>query len=201
MNKPELILATGNPGKVKEIRALCEDIPVTILSLKDLWREVPDIPETGSTFEENARLKAQWVFSRRGTWTLADDSGLEVEALDGEPGIYSSRYAGEECDDAKNLHKLLSHLEGVAVEKRRARFRCVMCLVGPDNFDKTVSGICKGTIACEPQGTNGFGYDPVFIPEGYETTFARMKQSIKNSISHRGRALSAVKEELYELFR
>ena len=201
MNKPELIVATGNAGKIDEIRAICKDIPVSILSLKDIWADIPDIPETGSTFEENASIKAEWVFSRKKTWTLADDSGLEVDALNGEPGVFSSRYAGKHADDEKNLIKLLKGIEGVPLEQRTARFRCVMCLKGPENRDRIVSGVCEGIITLEPQGNNGFGYDPVFIPQGFGKTFAEMKQSVKNSISHRGLALLALKERLHELFR
>lgn len=201
MKKPELIVATGNEGKVNEIRALCKDIPMTIVSLKDIWKRIPDIPETGLTFEQNARIKAEWVFSRKGTWTLADDSGLEVEALNGEPGVYSSRYAGEPSDDEKNIRKLLSKMNNFSTEQRGAQFRCVMCLKGPGNTDKTVSGVCKGTITFETRGTKGFGYDPVFIPLGFTTTFAEMEQSVKNSISHRGQALRVLKEGLYDLFR
>jgi XTP/dITP diphosphohydrolase len=201
MDKQELIVATGNTGKINEIRAICKDIPVSIVSLKDIWADVPVIPETGSTFEENASIKAGWVFSRKKTWTLADDSGLEVDALNGEPGVFSSRYAGEHANDEKNIHTLLKKIEGVPSEQRNARFRCVMCLMGPENTERIVSGVCEGTITFEPRGNNGFGYDPVFIPRGYDRTFAEMEQSVKNNISHRGQALLALKEGLYELFR
>jgi XTP/dITP diphosphohydrolase len=201
MNKPELIVATGNAGKINEIRAICKDIPVSIVSLKDIWADVPDIPETGSTFEENASIKAAWVFSRKKTWTLADDSGLEVDALNGEPGVFSSRYAGEHANDEKNVRTLLKKIEGIPSEQRNARFRCVMCLMGPGNTERIVSGVCEGTITFEPRGNNGFGYDPIFIPRGYDRTFAEMEQSVKNTISHRGKALLALKEGLYELFR
>lgn len=199
-NKLEIIVATANLGKLREIRAVCEDILVSFKSLKDIWPDPPDIPETGSTFEENAAMKAEWVFSRKRTWTLADDSGLEVDALSGEPGVYSSRYAGEDQDNEKNIQKLLENLDGVASAQRSARFRCAMVLLGPDIDRCTVGGVCEGAITFTPRGSGGFGYDPIFIPEGYARTFAEMDRAEKNSISHRGKALSALKEELYGIF-
>lgn len=200
MDKPVIIVATNNPGKIREIREIGKDIPVTFKSLKDIWQEPVSIPETGTTFEENAQMKAQWVFSRKGTWTLADDSGLEVDLLDGEPGVYSSRYAGDAQDDKENIRKLLKKLNGAPLQERTARFRCVMVLQGPDYTERIVSGTCRGLIAFEPRGSNGFGYDPVFIPAGFSQTFAEIEPSVKNGISHRGKALHALKEELYELF-
>jgi XTP/dITP diphosphohydrolase len=196
----ELIVATGNNGKMDEIRSLCADIPVSIRSLKDLWQEVPDIPETGVTFRENALLKAAWVFSRKKIWTLADDSGLEVDALQGAPGVHSARYAGELRDDAQNIRKLMQSLAGVPKEKRGARFRCVMALVGSEEAPYIVEGVCEGSINDVPRGTAGFGYDPVFVPRGYTRTFAEINREEKNRISHRGKALTTMKEVLYERF-
>lgn len=200
MDKPQIIVATNNPGKIREIREICNNIPVSFKTISDVWPDPVDIPETGSTFEENAGMKAEWVFSQKKTWTLADDSGLEVDVLKGEPGVFSSRYAGESHDDKKNIEKLLKNLNGVPLEKRAARFRCVMVLKGPGFTDRIVSGTCEGSIAFKPRGNEGFGYDPVFIPEGYNKTFAEMEPSQKNGISHRSEALQFLKEELYELF-
>jgi XTP/dITP diphosphohydrolase len=200
MDKPQIIVATNNPGKIKEIREIGTTIPVSFISIKDVWQDPVDIPETGSTFEENARMKAEWVFSQKKTWTLADDSGLEVDFLKGEPGVFSSRYAGENCDDKKNIEKLLKNLNDVSLGKRTARFRCIMVLKGPDFTDRVFSGTCEGTISLTPCGSEGFGYDPVFIPLGDSKTFAEMEPAKKNGISHRGKALQSLKEELYELF-
>ncbi len=199
--KSELIFASGNLGKVGEITALCSDIPVTIKSLKDIWDPVPDIPETGVTFEENARLKAEWVYSRKQVFTIADDSGLEVDALGGAPGIYSSRYAGEQANDTKNIDKLLSNLVEVPQEKRTARFRCVICLLGPSGFERVVCGVCEGTILEKPVGDGGFGYDPLFVPLGFTESFAQLNPSVKNEISHRGKALLSLKEEIHACFK
>lgn len=203
MGNKEILVATGNLGKMREIRAICRDIPVTLKSLKDIWDIVPDIPETGSTLRENALIKADWVFSRKGGWVLADDSGLEVEALCGEPGVLSSRYAGSSCEDEKNIQKLLKNLEEVSESKRRACFKCVIALQISCVKEETivVEGVCQGTISFRPRGKQGFGYDPVFIPNGYSKTFAEFSQSEKNRISHRGKALQTIKAELDELFR
>ncbi len=194
------MVATNNAGKMVEIREIGKDIPVTFSSLVDIWPDKPDIQETGMTFEENALIKAEWVFTRKKTWVLADDSGLEVDALNGEPGIYSSRYAGEEQNNVKNIEKLLRNLDGIAPEDRRARFHCVMVLLGPDNYSRSVHGVCEGSITFELRGKEGFGYDPIFIPQQHEKTFAEMTKELKNSLSHRGKALLALKEELHELF-
>ena len=200
MDKPVIIIATNNLGKIREIREIGKNIPVLFKSLKDIWPEPVNIPETGTTFEENAQMKAAWVFTRKGTWTLADDSGLEVDLLNGEPGVYSSRYAGDAQNDQENIRKLLKKLNGASVQERTARFRCVMVLKGPDYTERIVSGTCRGSIALESRGSEGFGYDPIFIPDGFSNTFAEMEPSVKNGISHRGKALQALKEELHELF-
>ncbi|MFC1476424.1 XTP/dITP diphosphatase [Fibrobacterota bacterium] len=200
MDKPVIIIATNNLGKIREIREIGKNIPVLFKSLKDIWPEPVNIPETGTTFEENAQMKAAWVFTRKVTWTLADDSGLEVDLLNGEPGVYSSRYAGDAQNDQENIRKLLKKLNGASVQERTARFRCVMVLKGPDYTERIVSGTCRGSIALESRGSEGFGYDPIFIPDGFSNTFAEMEPSVKNGISHRGKALQALKEELYELF-
>ncbi len=200
MEKTVLIVATKNKGKMREIRDICTDIPVTLRSLEDIWPGINNLPETGSTFQENAAMKAAWVFSRKKTWTLADDSGLEVDALGGEPGVFSSRYAGEPADDTKNMSKLLQNLANVEFPLRTARFRCVLVMKGPGVKDIVVCGVCEGHIAFEPRGTAGFGYDPVFVPRGYEKTFAEIDPAVKNRMSHRALALQALKKELGEHF-
>ena len=200
MEKTELIVATKNRGKMREIRDICKDIPVTLRSLEEIWPGMDNLPETGLTFEENAAMKAAWVFSRKQTWTLADDSGLEVDALGGEPGVFSSRYAGEPADDGKNVRKLLQKLDGIEPALRSARFRCVLVLKGPGVKDIVVAGACEGHITFEPRGNGGFGYDPVFIPAGHEKTFAEIDPAEKNRMSHRARALHALKKELGERF-
>jgi len=186
-----IIIATGNTGKVREIQEIFAAFPIRFSSLKDHWRPTPSIPETGATFEENARIKAQWVYSRKGMWTLADDSGLEVDALGGEPGVFSARYAGEGAGDAANNRKLLDKLASVARNGRKARFRCVVALVGPGG-EYLAEGICEGRIGFELKGDGGFGYDPLFIPDGFDRTFAELDAARKHAISHRGRALQSL---------
>ncbi len=200
MNNNGLIVATGNLGKMKEISEICSDLPITLSSLKDIWQPVPDIPETADTFVGNAKLKAQWVLERKKCWVLADDSGLQIDALDGAPGIYSARYAGEPSDSKKNITKVLAELEGLPKEKRTARFRCVMVLMGPNEESYTVEGICEGNIDTEAYGGGGFGYDPIFIPTGYSVSFAGLSSDEKNKISHRGKALIGLKDVFYKTF-
>jgi XTP/dITP diphosphohydrolase len=191
-----LIAATGNAGKLREIRQILADLPFEITSLRDHWTPVPDIPETGSTFAENARRKAAWVFGRTGVWTLADDSGLEVDALDGEPGVLSARYSGEGASDEANVRKLLDRLAGVPPAERTAQFHCVMVLmIGPSECIVT-EGICRGRITEEPAGTAGFGYDPVFVPDGFRGTFAQLDSGVKNAVSHRAKALLRMRKEI-----
>lgn len=197
----EILVATGNRGKLREIRQICADLPLTFSSLAEYWNPVPDIPETGDTFLQNARLKAQWVVQRKGIWTLADDSGLEVDALDGKPGVRSARFAGENATDHQNCDLLLKKLEHVDPSHRTARFKCVMVLLGPGDREFIAVGTCKGRIGFSPQGDKGFGYDPLFIPEGEEKTFAQLSSEAKHEISHRGKALSVLAREMHELFR
>lgn len=195
MNK--LYIATKNKGKVKEIQYVLKDAGIEVLSLADAL-EIPDIPETGITFEENAFIKAKAVYDIIQAPVLADDSGLEVDHLNGAPGIYSARYAGEDASDEVNCVKLLSELNGV--ENRAAGFRCVLIMY--DGNEKMVfEGICRGSITYEPKGKNGFGYDPLFIPDGYEQTFAELDPAIKNNISHRGKALAKLKDSLNKTIR
>jgi XTP/dITP diphosphohydrolase len=194
----EILIATGNTGKVREIGQIFAAYPVRFTSLKDHWKEIPLIPETGATFLENARMKAQWVVSRKGVWTLADDSGLEVDALGGRPGVFSARYAGENAGALANNRKLLENLSGIPLGKRTARFRCAVVLMGPDG-EFSAEGTCEGAIGFVPEGDGGFGYDPLFIPDGFDRTFAEMDSESKHAISHRGRALNVLKKNMEQL--
>lgn len=186
-----LIFASNNKHKLEEIRNLLEGI-VEIKSLKEIGLE-GDIPETADTLEGNATQKAEWVYSRTGMDCFADDTGLEVEALNGEPGVYSARYAGENCSFADNVNKLLKALKGHS--NRNARFRTAICLI-ENGEKKYFEGIVNGTITTIEAGNEGFGYDPIFLPEGHNKTFAEMALDIKNKISHRGRATQKLVEYL-----
>jgi len=194
----KIIVATGNNGKLKEIREILSDVPLEIAGMDEYWDPVPSIAETGSTFRENAQIKADWVFGRCGIWTLADDSGLEVDALGGAPGVKSARYAGETAGSSENNKKLLAALQGVPANKRSARFRCVMVLKLTEKSCIITEGICEGSIASAPSGDGGFGYDPLFIPCGYTESFAELAQEQKNKISHRGKALYAMGDRLHD---
>ena len=189
----KIVLATRNQGKIEEIRALLkgEEIRggVEIHSLKD-YPHVPEIVEDGATFSENARKKALIVAQLTGQIAVADDSGLEVVALGGAPGVYSARFAGEGASDSANIKKLLELLRDIPSEKRGARFVCVMALATPGGEVSLVEGECRGMIAMEERGMSGFGYDPLFIVSGYGETFAELGSEVKNKISHRARALS-----------
>lgn len=191
----KLIFATGNEGKMREIREILSDLGVQILSLKEAGIRA-DIEENGSTFEENARIKACAVRDLTGQMVLADDSGLVVDYLNGEPGIYSARYMGENTSyDIKNRN-LIERLAGVPDKKRTARFVCVIAAALPDGRVLTASGAMEGRIGYEPAGTNGFGYDPIFYLPEYGCTSAELSPEQKNAISHRGKALRAMREEL-----
>lgn len=184
----KLLLATTNPGKRREIEQHLAPLGVEVITLDEAGIEPAE--ETGSTFEENAWLKA-WLAARRsGLWTLAEDSGLEVDALGGRPGVYSARFAGPGASDEENNRKLLEALEGVPEHQRRARFRAVMVLASPQGERWAAEGVCEGSIALAPRGTGGFGYDPLFVFEG--RTFAEMSPSEKDAVSHRGKALRAM---------
>ena len=184
----KLLIATGNRHKFHEISAILNSPHLAFISLKDL-ASPPGVVEDGETFELNAIKKAVTLARFSGSWTLADDSGLEVDALGGAPGVYSARYAGEPSNDAANNQKLLANLEGVM--NRRARFRCAIALSDPVGVARTVSGACEGALLTAVRGHGGFGYDPLFIPDGYELTFAELAPGVKNTISHRARALAA----------
>ena len=186
----KLLVATHNPGKVREYREILADLPleVTYLDAEGITFEVE---ESGSTFAANAILKAAAYARLTGLWTWADDSGLVVDALDGAPGVYSSRYAGAGATDADRYRKLLDALSGVPWDKRTARFRCTVALATPGEDVRTADGACEGIIAFGPAGSNGFGYDPVFYFPEQAATMAQLDPEVKNRISHRGRAALA----------
>jgi XTP/dITP diphosphohydrolase len=192
MSKFRLLIATGNPGKVNELRPLLVGVPLTLLSLNQISL-LADIEETGSTFEENAVLKAAGYARRSGIWALADDSGLEVEGLGGRPGVHSARYGGSETGFDEKIKLLLAEIAETGDAERRARFVCSAALADPEGMVRfAAEGICAGTIAAEPRGTGGFGYDPVFVPDGFDRTFGELPAAIKQQISHRGRAIAKI---------
>ncbi|MHB0997746.1 MAG: XTP/dITP diphosphatase [Armatimonadota bacterium] len=194
----ELILASKNKGKIDELKMLLSDLPIKVESLCD-YPDILDIEETGSTFAENAEIKAKAVSSATGKIALADDSGLEVDALDGQPGIYSSRFAGPGATDEDRNRRILELMAGVPDEKRTARFKAAVSIAMPDGDIRTVEGTCEGVIAHEPKGDNGFGYDPIFYLPELGKTSAQLTKEEKNSISHRGKAMTAAKKVLREL--
>ncbi|HEX3251249.1 MAG TPA: RdgB/HAM1 family non-canonical purine NTP pyrophosphatase [Pyrinomonadaceae bacterium] len=194
-----LLLGTRNPGKVKEITTILAGSGWSFSSLQD-FAEVGPAAEDGVTYAENAIAKAQFYAAATGLWALADDSGLEVAALGGAPGVFSARYAGENASDADRRQLLLSELAKVNTLDRRAQFVAAVAIAKPDGAVLNVTeGICEGTIAFEPRGAGGFGYDPLFIPDGYNQTFAELTDDIKNRISHRGRALMRTRDSLDHL--
>ena len=190
-----LLVATTNPGKIREIGELLADLPFLVLSLADLPESYPAPDETGETYEENALLKADYYHRRTRMLTLADDSGISVDALNGGPGVYSARYAGEGASSAMMVAKLLSELEGVPASERSAHFTCAVAIVG-DGVREVFEGRCDGMIATAPQGAGGFGYDPVFIDPQSGRTFAEVSSEEKATRSHRGLALRRVREFL-----
>ena len=191
----ELVLASGNPGKLAEIKAICAPWGIEVVTAASLGF-TDEVPETGETFEDNARLKAAAVCRALGRPVLADDSGLVVEALDGAPGVHSARYAGEHGDDAANCAKLLTAMLGVPPAQRAAAFVCVMLCRRPDGAELVATGRLEGRIAPAPAGHNGFGYDPVFFLPERGLTVAQIPAAEKNAISHRGRALAQLAREL-----
>lgn len=187
----KLVIATANQGKLKEIKLLINSSfknSIEVLSLSD-YPDLPDIIEDGKTFKENAAKKAKFVAAATGCIALADDSGLEVDYLKGAPGVHSARFAGKAQNDQANIEKLLRLMEGVTMERRTARFRCVIAIATPKQQLFTAEGTCTGFISLMPRGKKGFGYDPVFYVPRYNKTFAELDLEIKNKISHRARAL------------
>jgi len=197
----KLLVATTNPGKFAEVKDFLRQLPLEVLSLSDLatW---PKIIEDGATFEENALKKARALAEYSGYLTLADDSGLEVDALNGAPGIYSARYCGEEGNDKKNNEKLMHELREIPEEKRTGRFVCALALCAPKSHSMkewTVRDSCEGRISFELKGENGFGYDPLFFYPSLGKTFGEIDRAIKATVSHRGKALKKLAEMLPSL--
>ncbi len=195
MQLPKLLLATNNKGKLEELRVLLDGVPFDLVSPRDIGLAL-DVVETGKTYATNARLKARAFAQASGLTTLADDSGLEVEALGGAPGVLSSRYAGPGASDSQRVAYLLSRLKDVPWEKRVARFRCVIAVAFPTVAIRQCFGSCRGVIALEPRGSNGFGYDPVFYFPKLDKTMAELTPDVKNCISHRARAASRARKIL-----
>ncbi|MBN1841693.1 MAG: XTP/dITP diphosphatase [Deltaproteobacteria bacterium] len=191
-SKQWLVLATRNPGKTREMSELLKDFPVEIKNLDD-FGPIPDVEEDGDTFDDNAFKKASFTAKVLGLPALADDSGLEVEALQGAPGVRSARYAGPYATDQENNDKLLKEMKGEA--NRRAAFMCVISIAVPSGVALTYEARCEGLIAEAPAGDNGFGYDPVFFYPPMNRTFAQLSAQEKNQVSHRGKALAEMKEE------
>lgn len=191
-----LLLGTRNPGKIHEIKLILGDLGLEFCSLQQ-FPEVEVAEENAATYAKNAIAKAQFYARAAGMLALADDSGLEVEALDGAPGILSARYAGEESTDADRRNLILSELSNTRTDNRRARFVCAIAIAAPDGeVLKLTEGVCDGAITFEPRGTSGFGYDPLFVPDGYDQTFAELSDDVKNQISHRARALMNLRASL-----
>lgn len=194
-SKKTLLIATRNKGKAKEFEYLFSQNGFQVKTLLD-YPEIPDVEETGNTFDENAILKAETIAEHFGTFVLADDSGLMVDALHGQPGIYSARYAGEEKNDAKNNAKLLNELYDISDAKRTAKFHCSLALAKPGKKTLIVTGQVKGRIAGVPQGDNGFGYDPLFFLPELDRTMAQLSKEDKNQISHRAKAINELEKAL-----
>lgn len=184
----EIIIATKNKGKAKDFEELLEPMGYKVLTLHDVAPYM-DVEETGETFEENAILKAEAIAQELQATVIADDSGLEIDALDGEPGVYSARYSGEEKNDDSNIDKVLQKLVQIPDDEKTARFRCVLALASPGKETIIFEGTCEGLITDERKGDNGFGYDPIFYVPALEKTMAEMKPSEKAAVSHRGNAI------------
>ena len=197
--KQRIIFATGNEGKMKEVRMILEDLGLPVLSLKDAGITA-DVEENGTTFEENAQIKAKAIMEMTGALVLADDSGLEVDALDKEPGIYSARYMGHDTSYHIKNQNIIDRLEGKVGEERSARFVCAIAAAFPDGRVLITRGTMEGQIGYEEKGENGFGYDPIFYLPEYQCYSAELSLEEKNKLSHRGKALRLMKERLHESF-
>ena len=195
----KLILSSGNPHKVDELKKILANLEIQVLTKDEVGQGDLDVIEDGDTLEANALKKARALAEKVEGIVLADDTGLFVDALNGEPGVYSARYAGEECSYQANNTKLLGALAGVAPEKRTARFKTVIALIDEKGAEYIIEGVCEGRILDEKKGSAGFGYDPLFLPEGYEQTFAELGEDIKNKISHRARAIYLMRDKLAEI--
>jgi XTP/dITP diphosphohydrolase len=200
MSDYQLIIASGNPHKVEEFEQLLQGINFAVTSAKTCGG-MPDVEENGDTFAANSQIKAEALRPLAPTeaWVMADDSGLEVDALNGAPGVFSARYAGEGATDEANVAKLLEALVDVPVEERTARFRCVLCVIDESGHISHYDGTCEGTIAKRPKGDNGFGYDPIFIPAGHNQTFSQLGDRVKAQLSHRAKACHWLKLTLADL--
>ena len=195
MNMDKIIFATGNKDKVKEIQMILADLGLEVITMKDAGIKI-DIEEDGSTYEENAMIKARAVAAYTDAIVMADDSGLEIDYLNKEPGVYSARYLGEDTSYRIKNANLISRLDGVPDEKRTARFVCAIGAVLPDGTELTTRGTIEGIIGYEEKGANGFGYDPIFCVPEFGKTTAELSEEEKNQVSHRGNALRLMKEEL-----
>lgn len=195
MKIDKIVFATGNKGKIKEIRMILADLGAEVVTMKDVGIEL-DIEENGCTYEENALIKARAVAEHTNYIVMADDSGLEIDYLNNEPGIYSARYLGEDTSYRIKNANLIERLSGVEDEKRTARFVCAIAAVLPDGTELTTRGIIEGRIGYEEKGSNGFGYDPIFYVPEFGKTTAELTEEEKNQVSHRGNALKFMKEEL-----
>ena len=199
MSRQVLVIATRNSGKLLELSELLRDLPFTLRDLNS-FPLIGPVEETGATFAENASIKARAYAQQTRLMTLADDSGLEVRALDGEPGVRSARYAGDGASDAQRTNRLLAELAKLSSTDRTARFVSAVAIANTEALTLHVAiGTCEGRIASAPRGLNGFGYDPVFIPNGYDQTFGELSSEVKNQVSHRGRALKGARNFLRSL--
>lgn len=194
----DIVLATRNKKKIEEMKRIIANLSISIRTLDD-FPGCPEVEEEGITFEENAVKKALTVAQYTGKPSIADDSGLEVYALNGAPGTLSARYAGGDANDRRNIEKLLFEMRSIADEKRGARFVCCIALAFPDGKVKTFTGYVEGRIGREPRGTHGFGYDPLFYPQGHGRTFAEITDNEKDALSHRGKALNELQKYLREV--
>lgn len=199
MKDRKLVLSTDNKHKIKEMKEILRDLNIEVLSKADIGLNNFDVVEDGTTLEENSIKKAKALKGKTSFMVMADDSGLFVESLNGEPGVYSARYAGEDNNDDRNNEKLLQMMKDFPMDKRKASFFSVIALITEDGEVLTVKGECKGSIGFELKGNNDFGYDPLFTPDGYENTFAELSGEVKNKISHRAKALEGIKETLKNL--
>ena len=191
---PRIAVASRNPHKLREIARICAGWPVEWVTVRDDPQRFPEVEETGDTYLENATLKARAVAAALDLPALADDSGIEVDALGGAPGPRSARYAGEDATDEQNLHQLIRSLKGVPAGGRTARYRCVAVLASPDGGQLDAEAECEGALIGAPRGVAGFGYDPIFVPAGWDQTMAELTDEQKDRISHRGRAFRALAE-------
>jgi XTP/dITP diphosphohydrolase len=201
METRKLVISTGNKNKVKEIAYMLRNMNIEVISKNDIGLGDLEVIEDGNTLEDNSILKAKALAEKVDYkyMVMADDSGLFVDKLNGEPGVYSSRYAGEEGNDERNNRKLLEALKDTPIEERDSKFKTVIVLITENKETLVVEGECKGTIGLRAKGNNGFGYDPLFIPEGFKETFGELGEDIKNKISHRAKALEKLKEEIEKI--